>query len=179
MGITIDCPAHIAYGADEAMPSIDGGLDIEDAIYHTAHGYPGGIAALAQRMSVSANTLTHKANPNTTSHHMHPRELVAMQELSGNAAILHAMAARMGYTCQRRIPDQAGGNSVEAFMQLQCALSDFVRAVADPLARMEAQASTYPTGHELRRAEQMAGDLHGAIDHMLATLRAHKRPQPQ
>ena len=69
---------------------------VADAIYHTVHGYPGGVVALAARMGVSPNTLTHKANPNNATHHLHPAELVAMQQLSGNAAVLHAMAAALG-----------------------------------------------------------------------------------
>lgn len=155
------------------------GLSVDDAIYHTAHGYPGGIAALAARMRVPVGTLTHKVNPQNTTHYLRPSELVAMMLFSDNASVLHAMAAVMGYTVVKASPDQAGGNAVEALMRLACAHADFLRAVADPLARMESDASTWPTGHELRRAEYEAAALHAEVDHTLATLRAHKRPAPQ
>lgn len=102
-----------------------------------------------------------------------------MMLFTGNASVLHAVAGMLGYTVQKSSPDQSGGNSIEALMRLAMAYSEFVRAVADPLARMEADATTWPTGHELRRAEYMASGLHGEVDHMLATLRAHKRPEPK
>ena len=155
------------------------GLSVADAIYHTVHGYPGGVSALAARMGVSANTLTHKANPNNATHHLHPQELVALQHLSGDASVLHAMAAALGFACTRALPDQAGGSAVEAVMRLQCAFADFMRAVADPLARMESGGATWATNTELRRAAELAGDLQAEIGHMVACLRAHKRPAPR
>ena len=99
MKATISSPPGLAYGADDVVPDMPEGLSVEDAIYHTVHGYPGGVTALAARMGVSANTLTHKANPNNSTHHLHPRELVAMQYLSGNAAVLQSMAHSLRYTC--------------------------------------------------------------------------------
>lgn len=151
------------------------GMSVEDAIYHTVHGYPGGVVALAARMGVSSNTLTHKANPNNTTHYLHPRELVAMQYLSGNTEVLHAMAAQLGYTCTTAMPDQSGGDPVEDFMRLQVAFSDLVRAVADPLSGQRDAV----TSNEMRRADAMAGDLHTAIGHMLASLRGRMRPAPK
>lgn len=177
MGITIS--GHDAAGYVSGTPHPDSGMAVEDAIYHTAHGYPGGIAALAARMGIPAGTLAHKCNPNNSTHHLRPSELMALMLFTGNHSVLHAMAGALGFTVQKATPDQAGGNAVEAFMRLACAHADFVRAVADPLARMEADAATWPTGHELRRADYMAGALHSEVDHTLATLRAHKRPEPQ
>lgn len=179
MGITISVPDSSAYGANEALPDRPVGMSVDDAIYHTVHNYPGGVVALAARMGVPASTLTHKANPNNATHRMSPAELVAIQLFSDNASVLHAMAAALGYTCQTITPDQAGGNAVEAFMRLQCAESDFTRAVADPLARMERDGATWPTGHEVRRAEYLAAAVHSEVDHMLATLRGHMRPAPK
>lgn len=176
-GITIT--GHDADGYVSGTPHPDSGLTVEDAIYHTCHGYLGGVAALAARMGLPVGTLTHKANPNNTTHHMRPAELLSMMLFTGNASVLHAMASSLGYTVSKAAPDQAGGNAVEAVMRLAMAHSDFVRAVADPLARMEADGNTWPTGHELRRAEYMAAAAHAEIDHTLATLRAHKRPEPK
>ena len=59
--------------------------------------------------------------------------------------------------------------------QLGCgACHGGVMATASAPAR-----SAWPTGHELRRAEYMAAAVHSEVDHTLATLRAHKRPEPQ
>ena len=177
VGITIS--GNDAAGYVSGTPHPDTGLTVDDAIYHTVHNYPGGVAALAVRMGLPVGTLTHKANPNNTTHYMRPSELLAMMLFTGNASVLHALAGSLGYTVQKATPDQAGGNAVEAFMRLTMAYSEFVRSVADPLARMEADSTIWPTGHELRRAEYQASGLHAETDHMLATLRAHKRPEPK
>lgn len=126
-----------------------------------------------------ANTLTHKANPNNATHHLHPQELVALQHLSGDASVLHAMAAALGYTAQRATPDESDGDMVEASMRLQVQFADLLRAVADPLARVAGNAAQPVTGNELRRAEYHAHELHAAVAHMLATLRAHTRAAPK
>lgn len=179
MPINVSAPPSVAYGADEGLPDMPLGMGVDDAIYHTGHSYPGGVHALAARMGVSVNTLTHKLNPNNATHHLHPRELVALLELSGNPAVLQAMAARLGYTVAAAVPDQSGGDPVEAFMALQCAFADLVRAVADPLALHGADGSAGAvTPNELRRASAMAADLHAAVGHVLAALRGRMRKAP-
>lgn len=179
MVTSISVPPAIAYGAGEALPDTTAPMSVADAAYHTAHGYPGGIAALAARMGVSVNTLTHKANPNNDTHHLRPDELLAMQYLSGDVRILHAMAAQLGYTCTRALPDQNNGNIVEALMREQVAHADFIRAVADPLARMETDPNSWVTPAEVRRASAMAGDLHTTTAHVLGAMRASLRPEPK
>ena len=178
MLINVSIPDHVAYGADEAMPD-RAGMNMDDAIYHTVHNYPGGVVALAARMGVPASTLTHKANPNNATHRMSPAELVAMQLFSGNVSVLQAMASALGYTCQLAVPDQAGGSAVQAVMRLTCAQADFARAVADPLGRMEGDGTTWVTPAEKRRADYMGAALHSEVDNTLATLRTHMRPTPK
>lgn len=92
------------------MPDTPQLMSVPDAIYHTVHNYPGGVAALAARMGLVVGTLTHKANPNEDKHFMRPGELVAMQHFSGDASVLMAMAAALGYTVTRATPDQSGGH---------------------------------------------------------------------
>ena len=179
MRATVSIPPGLAYGADEPVPDMPQGLTVQDAIYHTVHDYPGGVAALAARMGVSPNTLTHKANPNNATHHLHPLELVKLQHMSGNAAVLHAMAAALGYTVTRATPDQSGGDMVEATMRLQVEFADLLRAVADPLARVAGDAAKPVTGNEMRRAEYHAQETQAAMAHLLATLRGHMRRAPK
>ena len=71
------------YGNVTAEPAMRG-LDVADAAYHTAHDFPGGVPALAQRMAMSANTLAHKVGLNNTTHHLTLREATAMQEVTGD-----------------------------------------------------------------------------------------------
>lgn len=174
MKATISIPPSLAYGADEVVPTTTVGQDVNDALYLTVHGYPGGVTALAARLGMSPNTLTHKVNVNNKTHHLSPIEVMAIMTMSGNATALHAMAAQMNYTCTAAIPDQSGGDAVEAFMHLQRAFGNAVCAVADPLARGEAVSR-----NEMRRAEAMAGDLQAALAHVLAALRGHMRTAPQ
>ena len=179
MTVTISIPVGLAYGVDETVPTKSYGQDVNDALYHTVHSYHGGVVALAARLGMSPNTLTHKVNVNNTTHHLHPKELVAVMHMSGNAAALHAIAEQLGYTCTPAMPCQAQGSATLAFMRLQMAKAEFVRAVAEPLACMEAQGDAWVTPAELRRAEAAAGDLHTAVDQLTATLRACKRPVPK
>jgi hypothetical protein len=179
MSITISIPAASAYGAGEAVPDKPVGMSIDDAIYRTVHNYPGGVAALAARMGVSPNTLTHKVNPNNATHHLHPRELVAMQFLSGDVTVLHAMAAALGYSCTPCGPDQAEGDPVEAFMHLQSSFGELVKSIADPLARMQGDAAKMVTPSEMRRADHAGAAHHATVDGALAALRGHMRPLPK
>lgn len=172
MGINVSIPPGFAYGADEPMPDMPQGLTVPDAVYHTVHGYPGGVVALAVRMGVSANTLTHKANPNNDTHHMRPDELVAMQALSGNYAVLHAMAAALGYVCAPAVPDQSDGDPVEVFMLQQKAQGEYSAAVADALLVEQ------PTPRAVRRVSDMAQDLIAKTGHQVAVLRGRMRKAP-
>lgn len=180
MRTTISIPPGLAYGADEAMPDMPESMSVDDAIYHTVHDYPGGVAALAPRMGVPSSTLTHKANPNNATHYMRPGELVKLQHISGSAAILHAMAAALGYTIVRATPSQAQGSMLAATTHAQAEFADFMRAAADPVVRIEAgQGSATPTPNEVRRAQYHAHEAHAAIDQVVASMRANQRPAPK
>lgn len=154
------------------MPDTPVGLTVADAIYHTVHGYPGGVAALAARMGVSANTLTHKANPNNDTHHMRPDELVAIQVFSGNFAVTQAMNAAVGLSATPKAPDQSDGDPVEVFMLQQKAQGEYSAAVADALLVEQ------PTPRAVRRVSDMAQDLIAKTGHQVAVLRGRMRKAP-
>lgn len=175
MNSTVSIHDAARYGAVEFAPDREPGQDVADAAYAVAHGYPGGIRALALRMGVNANTLTAKVNQQNTTHHLSLHEAVAMQALSGNAAVLHAMADALGYTCTRMTPDQSGGEPLRAMSQAQNAFAEFVRAVVDGLDGGPAGVSP----NQLRRAQHEAQEAIGAIGHALAMLRARLRTAPE
>jgi hypothetical protein len=175
MNATFSIPGHLAYGGDEPDPSRPAGQDILDAVYNTVHGYPGGVTALAARMGIPVNTLTHKANPNTTTHQPNPRELIAMQAFSGNFAVLHAMAEALGHTCTLATPDQSGADPVEALMRLHSVFADYVRATADAVREGEGAV----TGNQVRRADYAAQEVIAAVGHVMALLRGRMRKAPQ
>lgn len=159
-----------AGSADSPAP-----MSMDDAVYRLVHGAPGGVQALAARMGVPFGTLTHKANPNNTTHHMRPQELVDAQLLGGQHHALHAMAHALGYTCTRATPDQAGGDPQEAHMALAVAHAEFVRAFADAVMAGNEQV----TRNQVRRAEHCAQEAIAALNHAVATLRGRMRPAPK
>lgn len=179
MRSTIGIPPGLAYVDGEPMPDTPQVMSVQDAIYHTVHGYPGGVAALAARMGLPAGTLTHKANPNNTTHHMRPDELLALQHFSGNAAVLHAMAAALGYAVTRAMPDQSGGNPGAALVRLQVEFADLVRAAAEPLERLAEQPADFVTGNEVRRVDYHAQETQAAMTHLVCALRGRMRPAPK
>ncbi len=164
-------PGHVDGGAS---PDMAGPMSIDDAVYHVVHGGPGGVEALAKSMNLPVGTLTHKANPNNTTHFMRPRELEDAQLLSGQAHALHATAARLGFVCVRATPDQAGGDPVEAVMRLEVAQADFIRALADAVLVGDGQV----TRNQVRRAEAMGQELIASVGHAVAMLRGRMRPAP-
>lgn len=161
------------------MPDTQQPMSVPDAIYHTVHSYPGGVAALAARMGVPVGTLTHKANPNNVNHFMRPDELVAMQHFSGNVAVLHAMAAALGYTVTRATPDQSGGSMVAALVRFQVEVADLVRAAGDTIERLAEKPADYATGNEVRRVDYHAQEVQAAMGHLVGALRGHMRPAPK
>lgn len=179
MKATISIPPGLAYVDGEAVPDTPQLMSVPDAIYHTVHSYPGGVAALAARMGLPVGTLTHKANPNNPTHHMRPDELLAMQHFSGDASVLMAMAAALGYTVTRATPDQSGGHLGAALVRFQVEVADFVRAVGEPAERLAEDPAKHATGNEVRRADYHAQDVQAAMSHTLAALRGRMRTAPK
>ena len=175
MKTTVAVPDAHAYGVDEDRPSKVHGQDVADAAYNTVHNYPGGVRALAARMGMSSNTLTHKVNPNTTSHHLTLREAIAVQDLTGNYSILHAMSEALGHTSTLATPDQAGGDPIETMMRLQMEFADLVRGLADAVREGEGAV----TSNQMRRVDHHAQETIAAVGHALAMLRGRMRRAPE
>lgn len=149
------------------------GMDVCDAAHLIAQNAQGGVAVLATRMGVNAGTLQNKLNPNVTTHHLTLKESVTLQVAANNAAVLHAMAQQLGYSCIRVMPHQDGGDPVEAFMLLQAQFAEFTKASADPL-----HGKPSVSRNELRRAKAMGNELIEKVGAMVAALAA-RMPQDQ
>lgn len=175
MSISISIPDHAAYVDGEPFPDRPAPMSIDDAVYRVVHGAPGGVQALAARMGIPAGTLNHKANPNNTTHHMKPQELVDAQLFGGKHDVLFAMAHALGYTCVTATPDQAEGDPVEANMHMTMAWCELVRAFADAVLKGKDAVSR----NEMRRVEYHAQEAIAAINHAMSTLRARMRTAPK
>lgn len=154
------------------------GQDIVDVIYHTVHSYSEGTGALAVHMGIPLETLRQKANRNNPQHVFHPRQLMDLMYFTGNVALLHAMAEHVGCVVNKATPDQSGGNVIEAFMRVQTDFAGLVRAVGEPLARVQGEPDRAVTGNEMRRAEYQAQEVHSSVGYLLASLRGAMRQAP-
>lgn len=74
-------------------------MSVSDALHKTVHGAPGGHAALAVRLGMSPVILRNKANPNSSSNKATLEDVDRIIGLTGDASILHALAANHGYVC--------------------------------------------------------------------------------
>ena len=74
-------------------------MSVSDALHKTVHGAPGGHAALAVRLGMSATILRNKANPNSVTNKATLDEVDRIIGLTGDASILHALAANHGHVC--------------------------------------------------------------------------------
>ena len=108
-GFSFSAAAWPVYGEKQPHADIARGMDVLDAAFLIAQECPGGVAALAQRMGVSANTLQHKLNPNNTSLHLTLKDALALQVVSGLPYVLYAMSAALDHVCLRSRPDVADG----------------------------------------------------------------------
>ncbi|MDP3651063.1 MAG: hypothetical protein Q8R67_05200 [Rhodoferax sp.] len=164
MRSTISIPGAPGYGEDEDIPTAVKALDVLDAAYHTAHNYPGGVPALAVRMGVSQNTLMHKVSVNINTHHLTLREAVTMQEVTGNAAILQAMASALGYDLVKAIPASVD-DPLTLNWQMVAAQAEVQHAIADAFAQGV-------TRNSLRRCDVRAAEASSAMNNLLGALRA-------
>lgn len=148
------------------------GLDVRDAAYHTAHSFPGGVPALAQRMGMSQNTLAHKVSLHNDTHHLSLREAVTMQEVTGDVRILHSMAGALGYACVSLRTDSAGSTLAEV-MHMAKEFGDVLESINS------AVADGRVTPNEMQDCERQAAELMAALNNVLATVRGMMPKAPK
>lgn len=141
------------------------GMDVLDAAYHTAHDHPGGVPAVAQRMGTSANTLQHKVSLTNGTHHLSLREAVAMQEVTGDARILLAMAGALGYACVSLHTDGAA-STLETVMHMAQEFGEVLGCVNG------AVSDGRVTLNEMLDCERQAAELIAAINGVLGVVRS-------
>lgn len=111
-------------------------MNIPDAIYRVAHGYPGGIPALAARMNISKNVLQNKVNPHNDTHKLAAEEAAEIADLANSDDIARAFAARRNMVCVHLaqydgISDQA---LLDLFLDLEKEKGDWAEVVRTALA---------------------------------------------
>ncbi len=112
-------------------------MNIQDAIYSTAHDYAGGCESLAPRMGMSSAVLRNKVNPNMDSHHLRLDEAIKMMTFTNDDRIAQAIAFRLGGVFIK-LPDCEIENErcIETLTDLfMCAMSAQGETCAELLAR--------------------------------------------
>lgn len=141
-------------------------MNVLDAAYHTAHSYPGGVATLAVRMGIRPSTLNHKVSLTNNTHRLALDEAVTMQAMSGNYAVLHAMAAALGHVAlqvDHEVSDVAPMSEV----------ATMVRGFSELLSGVTASmADGTVTTNEMRECQRQAVAAIGAIYAVLSSLRS-------
>jgi len=148
------------------------GLDVDDAVYHLAHDFPGGVPALAQRMGMSHNTLAHKVSLTQRTHHLSPRELVKLQAIAGDARVLHAIAHELGFVALPVMAEH-GRTTLQDASRLVREFSELLTSVS------EATDDGRVTLNEMRTVEHQAGDVMVALNACLSTMRSMMPEAPE
>ena len=166
IGFAMKASVHlhpVSYNGNDAHTAAIG-LDVADAAYHTAHSFPGGVPALAQRMAMSSNTLAHKVSLNNNTHHLTLREAVTMQEVSNDHRILHSMAGALGYVCISLRTDTSH-TTLEQVMHMAKEFGEVLSSVND------AVADGRVTPNEMHACERQAAELTAALNAVLSSVR--------
>lgn len=71
-------------------------MNVEDALYHVVHDYPGGAPALAPRMGLNESVLSHMADPRDDRHGWPLKRFRQALTLTGDLRPLHALCAENG-----------------------------------------------------------------------------------
>lgn len=102
------------------------------AIHRTAHGFPGGLPALAAALKIREQVLRNKVCPTSEWNKLGLREAMQMMLLTGDAQILEAMAAELGYSIARR-DSGARGSLLSTLLKEQREHGDVARVLTDIL----------------------------------------------
>jgi uncharacterized membrane protein YebE (DUF533 family) len=126
-----------------------------DAFHSTVHSYPGGCEALAARMGIVPAVLRNKANPNFEHNKPTLADADHVMALSGNFAVLHALAQNHGHVAVQVEAGAAPSETaiVEAFTQVWIASGQVGAEVhaaladgrIDPYEMKKIEAAVYST----------------------------------
>jgi hypothetical protein len=108
----------------------------KDAFYNTVHNAPGGHAALAIRLGMSAAVLRNKANVHSETNKPTLDDVDNIIGLTGDASVLHALAANHGYVCSKIAGAGCAADATPLAMVARIATrsADAVAVVNDALA---------------------------------------------
>ncbi|SCX93166.1 hypothetical protein SAMN05216420_101369 [Nitrosospira sp. Nl5] len=111
-------------------------MSINDVIYRIAHGYPGGIKALAARMDKSPAVLQNKVNPNCDTHHTYAEEAAQIADLADSDDLAKEYCARRNMACFH-ITEHQGASDMELldlFINMEVEKADWLKTIQQSLS---------------------------------------------
>lgn len=142
-------------------------MNTHDAFHETVHSAPGGCEALAVRLGMSAAVLRNKANPNAAANVVALRDVERVMALTGNYAVLHALAQNNGHVCIAVENDAAASDM--AVLEMVTKVWSAGGEVAAEVHATLADGVVEP--HEIARVEQAAYRTVQALHAMIARLK--------
>lgn len=146
-------------------------MNILDALHQTAHGVAGGCEALAVRLGMSAQILRNKVNPNSSTNKATLEDVDRIMGVTGDHAVLHALARNHGYVCVR--VDNDGAASDVAVLELATKIwsangevgAEVHAALADGIvARHEIERVEAAVFRVIRALNEMVNRLNGMAE---------------
>lgn len=134
---------------------------LTDAVYRTAHAYPGGTVALAPRLGKASAALRQELL-GSSNHKLGLETAAQIAELTGDYQALHVWCAMTGHVAVAVDGADRGGDVLGMLLDKQSASGDLASAISDALA------DGVVTANELATC---AGKVAAAIARLNALLR--------
>lgn len=114
-------------------------MDLMDEIHEIAHGYPGGVEALAARMGKNPGTMRKKLLPNEDTHDLTVKELRKIVDYCDTDKIAQAFAADRGLICIKMPEfDQLSDKEIlDLFLDLQAKQGEWAREISKAMQNGE------------------------------------------
>lgn len=143
-------------------------MNIRDAAHLIAHEAPGGLEALAMRMGIGYKVFNAKCNPNDDQHVLGMIEALRMQQLTGRADILFAMADALDYICIKKPSVET--TDLAHQIAITCAeFGDFLRQIDTTMKDGRV------TRNELKKVQKELAEMIGAANTLQALIAAKAR----
>lgn len=140
-------------------------MNVMQAAYETAHGYPGGTDTLADRLRMSSGAILRgKVNINDEGHHLRLDEAMAMMEAADDDRILFAMCEARGYMPPVKRVDFIVSDAalLETFTKMLAELGDFSKEFQKSLQDGKI------TRHEIGRMRKEMFEFFGAGEELIS-----------
>jgi uncharacterized membrane protein YheB (UPF0754 family) len=110
-------------------------MDTIDVIHEVAHGYPGGVEALADRMRKCGDTLRKKVLPTNNTHELTVKELRLIVDYCNTDKIAEAFANDCGLMCIKK-PDFENVSDkafMDLFLDIQKKQGEWAREISESM----------------------------------------------